>query len=158
METERHARSVSESPEKILLLYTENAKVAATFWEWRHKVMERFFAGLAGIAFAVGWLYGHPELRSLLFIPLLFGAAFSVVSFLMDNVNRKILLGCYATGKDLEQRLGPARGPFTQIADSLNKVNYTVFLKWLYLGTGTIFLVMSILAAAFVHNSDAWPL
>jgi len=83
--------------------------------------------------------------------PLLLRAAFSVVSLLMDSVNRKILLGCYATGKELEQRLGPARGAFTQIADRIGSFNYSVFLRWLYLGTATILLIIAALVHAFVR-------
>jgi hypothetical protein len=99
-----------DSPDPISLVYVENAKVAATFWEWRSKVMERFFAAMAGVAFAEGWIYARKELHSLLFIPLLLGAIFSIVSLLMDDANRRILLGCYATGKELERQLGPVRG------------------------------------------------
>jgi hypothetical protein len=30
-------------------IYEETAKVAAIFWEWRHKTMTRFFAVVGGI-------------------------------------------------------------------------------------------------------------
>ena len=29
------------------LLYSENARGAVAFWEWRHKVMTRFFTAIA---------------------------------------------------------------------------------------------------------------
>ena len=135
----------------LSLLYTENAKVAATFWEWRHKVMVRFFAAIAAIAGVGSWLYGQKELKALVFIPLLIGAGFSVVSFLMDNVNRKILLGCYETGKELERQLAWTLGTFTRLSDHLEEVNYSVFLRWLYLGTASIMLTLCTLAAVLLR-------
>jgi hypothetical protein len=140
----------SAALQKLVLLYTENAKVAATFWEWRHKVMERFFAGVAAIIIGSAWLYQREELRRLLFIPLLVGAALCVVSYLMDRVNKKILLGCYATGKRIEQQLR-SEGAYTRINDQYRDVNYSVFLRGLYLGTAALLLVMSLLAAILVR-------
>jgi len=140
----------SSAVQKLSLLYTENAKVAATFWEWRHKVMERFFAGLAAIIVASAWLYQRGELRRLLFIPLLIGAAFCVISYFMDRVNKRILLGCYATGKEIEEKLGSA-GAYTRISVQYKRVNYSYFLRMLYLGTAALLLTMSLLAARFVR-------
>ena len=73
----------------LSLLYTENAKVAATFWEWRHKVMERFFTAIAGVVVGGWWVYHDKDIRRLLFLVLLFGAIYSAISYLMDRVNRK---------------------------------------------------------------------
>ena len=33
--------------DKYDLMYQENAKIVAIFWEWRHKEMTFFFAGIA---------------------------------------------------------------------------------------------------------------
>jgi hypothetical protein len=134
----------------LSLLYTENAKVAATFWEWRHKVMERFFTALAGIVVGGWWIYHEGKIRGLLFLPLLFGAMYSAISYLMDRVNRKILLGCYETGKDIEQKLGVGPGAYTRILDKYGTVNYTVFLRILYLCTAGVLLLASVLAEIFV--------
>src|ERR1700693_3142534 len=118
--------------QKLSLLYTENAKVAATFWEWRHKLMDRFFAALVAVFAAAGWLYQRQELRRLLFIPLLLGGIYSIVSFLMDRVNKKILLGCYEIGKELEQQLGPTSGAYGRILERHKSVNYSFLLLILY--------------------------
>jgi hypothetical protein len=132
--------------EELSLLYVENAKVAATFWEWRHKVMTRFFTAFAGIVIAVGWIYERKELRHLLFIPMVIGAVYSTVSFLMDRVNRKILLGCYETGREIERQIGSVRGAYGRMLDEYGKVNYTVFLRALYLSSATLFLLAAVVA------------
>lgn len=137
--------------QRLSLLYTENAKVATTFWEWRHKIMDRFFTAFAAIVVVGGWMYERKELKRLLYIPLLIGAVYSIVSYLMDEVNKKILLGCYATGKDLEQQLGPSTGAYTRISDQYGRVNYSVFLRALYLSAAVLLLVLSLLAAIFVR-------
>jgi hypothetical protein len=134
--------------QKLSLLHAENAEVAATFWEWRHKVMNRFFTAFAAIAVVSGWVYERKEIRRLLFIPLLFGAVYCLISYLMDRVNRKILLGCYATGKESEQQLGSV-GAYTRTLDQYKSVNYSVFLRALYLSAAALLLVASVLAAVF---------
>ena len=96
-------------------------------------------------------MYERKELKRLLYIPLLIGAVYSIVSYLMDEVNKKILLGCYATGKDLEQQLGPSTGAYTRISDQYGRVNYSVFLRALYLSAAVLLLVLSLLAAIFVR-------
>ena len=134
----------------ISLLYIENAKVAAIFWEWRHKILERFLAACAAILVACGWMYQHGELRRLLFIPLLIGAIYCIISFLMDRVNAKVLLGCYATGKTLEQHIGQV-GTYTRISDDYPQIQFGRFLRVLYVGGAAAFATMSILALVLVH-------
>jgi hypothetical protein len=137
--------------QKLSLVYGENAKVAATFWEWRHKLMERFFYSTAGIVLGTAWIYKQKELSHLLFVPPLLGCVYCIVSYLMDRVNSKILLGCYKTGKEIEQQLGPVAGAYSVIFDRYERVNYTVFLRALYLSSASLFLAMSGLAAVFVR-------
>jgi hypothetical protein len=43
--------------ENLNLLYQENAKVAAIFWEWRFKLMASFFAVIAALFALAGWFY-----------------------------------------------------------------------------------------------------
>lgn len=58
----------------LLRLYEENGRVAAAFWEWRHKVMTYLFTGVAGIAVATGWLYFQPGLKNWAAGPPVLGA------------------------------------------------------------------------------------
>jgi len=69
---------------KLSLLYQENAKVAAIFWDSRHKVMASFFGGIGALFALTGWFYQHPELHGLLFAPLFLGAVFSFVCSFLD--------------------------------------------------------------------------
>jgi hypothetical protein len=71
-----HVTSVDKEAEKLILLYQENAKVAAIFWEWRHKVMTNFFTGMVALFALFGWFYQQLDLRRFLFAPLFFGAFF----------------------------------------------------------------------------------
>ena len=66
-------------------------------------------------------------------------------------MNKKILLGCYETGKEIEAQLGPIAGAYTQIINRYEKVNYSIFLRALYLSAAVVLLMMSILAAIFVR-------
>src|SRR5687768_3287161 len=59
-------------------IYEENANVAAIFWEWRHKIMTHFFAGMAAITALVSWLYQQiGGFSAWLCAPPLLGAVFS---------------------------------------------------------------------------------
>jgi len=66
-------------------------------------------------------------------------------------VNRKILFGCYRTGKALEERLGPQAGAYTRLHDDYARVNYSVFLSGLYLGAAAMFFLLTALSVRFVR-------
>ena len=62
--------NLPQTPDRasLALVYGENAKIAATFWEWRHKVMTHFFTAFAAIVVLAGWFY--KELKPWLAVPL----------------------------------------------------------------------------------------
>ena len=67
--------------ETLKLLYEENAKVAAIFWEWRHKIMVSFFAGIAALFALAGWFYQQQQLRTLVSASLFLGSLLSFTVF-----------------------------------------------------------------------------
>ena len=137
--------------QRLTVLYAENAKVVATFWEWRHKLMERFFAVLGGTVIGGAWIYHEQDLRRILFILPAVAGVYSFVSYLMDQVNRKILLSCYETGKNIEKQLGPVSGAYTILWDRRKSLSYTYILRAFYLSAGALLLVLSVFAATCVR-------
>lgn len=130
--------------EKISLLYQENAKVAAIFWEWRHKVMTSFFVGIAGLFALAGWFYQQTELRILLFAPLSLGAILSLASLALDNRNRTILRECYRIGEEIEDKLRNEGAIFKSIRTTYHTgVTYTLILCLVYALVGLLLLVLS---------------
>ncbi|HEX7314362.1 MAG TPA: hypothetical protein VF297_10590 [Pyrinomonadaceae bacterium] len=128
--------------EKLDLLYQENAKVAAIFWEWRYKLMASFFAVSAALFALAGWFYQQSELRVLLFAPLALGAIFCLTLFVLDFRNAAILRECYRIGEELEIKLYGEGAIFKSIG-APHSVTYTVILRSVYAGVGLLLLVLS---------------
>ncbi len=83
------------------------------FWEWRHKIMTHFFAGMAALIALIGWLYQQAGgIRIWLCAPLFLGAVFSLVSYLLDKRNKRILERCYRIGKDVDKNSHEEGGIF----------------------------------------------
>jgi hypothetical protein len=136
--------------EILSLLYQENAKVAAIFWEWRHKVMVSFFAGIAALFALAGWFYQQTELRGLLRPALFIGSILSLVSFFLDRRNANILRDCYRVGKVVESKLTKdvaiAGGA---IFESIGKSHYTILTYTLTLGAVYVIVGIVLLALVF---------
>jgi hypothetical protein len=126
-------------------LYEENAKVAAIFWEWRHKIMTHFLTGMAAITALVGWLYKQNGFSAWLCTPLLLGAALSHVSYLLDERNKKILEACLHVGSDLERQSEKGNGIYCFINDLHHntKGSYTRILRTLYRASTYLLLGLS---------------
>ena len=132
-------------------MYVQTAKVAEPFWEWRHKVMTRFFAATAGILVVAGWFYKDPDLKAWTFAPLLVGACFSVISHLLDRVNTYVLRDCYRIAKGLESKMLDGGGIFTCIDNiHYNKGSYYAVLRFVYLGTAAVFVILAVAAMVVV--------
>jgi hypothetical protein len=130
--------------EKLDLLYQENAKVAAIFWEWRHKVMTAFFAVIAALFALAGWFYQQSELRTLLFAPLALGAIFCLASFALDFRNAAILRECYRIGEEIEIQLRDEGAIFKSIrATHYSGATYTIILRAVYAAVGILLLALS---------------
>jgi len=103
--------------QRLTLLYTENAKVAAIFWEWRNKILTQLFAVVAGLTALDGWFYQR-NLYRFLPIPLLLGSVFSFVAFFLDYANGRALGDCLRLGGQLESQLHERAGVFKLLAEN----------------------------------------
>lgn len=139
--------------EKLSLLYQENAKVTAIFWEWRHKVMTNFLTGIGAIFVVAGWLYQQSKLGWFLSVPFFLGIVLSTVSLILDRRNGEILRTCYSVGKEIELELRKGKGAiFEMFADYGKRNTYTMILSAIYILFGIIFLSLSILTLVFPVN------
>ncbi len=95
-----------ETFNKLSLLYQENAKVAAVFWEWRNKILT-FFSTIIGAVFLLAsWLYQQPNFNKQITSAVFFlGAVFVFISLRLDSRNKDILKNCYKVGKNIENKL-----------------------------------------------------
>lgn len=101
----------------LSLLYQENAKVAAIFWEWRNKILTYFFTAIGGLFALIGWLHQYYPGR-IISIPLSLGVILSVAACLLDARNGEILEGCYQFGAYAELKLHQERsGIFSSIGE-----------------------------------------
>ena len=90
--------------ETLSLLYQENAKVAAIFWEWRNKIMTYFLTAISSLTVVASWLYQQYPGRYIS-APLLLGSTLSFALYLLDKRNEEILKACYQIGGDVEYKL-----------------------------------------------------
>lgn len=95
--------------ERLSLLYQENAKVAAIFWEWRNKIITYFAASIVALFTLAGWLYQQKPGRLISF-PLFIGSILSLVLTYLDDRNGEILKASYKCGKDIEIELLKTKG------------------------------------------------
>lgn len=133
------------------LVYKENAKVVAVFWEWRHKGMTYFSAGVTALVALSSWLYKQDGfLRRASFIPLAAGAGFSLISLLLDRRNARILKECYAVGARIEEQINgkSTDGPsiFTHIQKGQRSwPSYTRGLTIFYVGAAVLLVAAAII-------------
>jgi hypothetical protein len=127
------------------IIYSQVCKTAETFWEWRHKVLTRFMVAIAGLMAACGWFYKEPTLKKFVFVPLLLGVIFSLVSFLLDRVNTSVLRAAYHRASEIEKTMTTEGGIFTSIHNihSTRWTHYNI-LRFLYIATAVILLIVAI--------------
>ena len=153
--------------QKLSMLYQENAKVAAIFWEWRNKIITYFSASIAALFTLAGWLHEqHPG--RFISAPLFVGAILCLVLRLLDERNGAILKSTYTCGEDIEKELlktdkgeNPIsiRGTFTLIGEAhtlsasrmpRRKITYTRTLRW-------ALLLLALAQLTFGALNLIWP-
>jgi len=123
----------SERFEALKLLYEENAKVAAVFWEWRHKVMTFFFTVIAALIALAGWGYRH-DLGRFDALPLFVAGLLAFVGAGLNVRTGRIVAATYLSGARVESELAgvagaPGLGDYTIYGSLLrSRVNRAVFL------------------------------
>jgi hypothetical protein len=90
--------------DNLSVLYEENGRVAAVFWEWRNKLLTYYFTAIGGVFVLSGWLYSN-KLGKIAAVPLLLPPILSVVAILVDSRNADILKASYIAGENLERML-----------------------------------------------------
>ena len=138
-------------------IYEENAKVAAIFWEWRHKVMTNFFTGNAALFAVMGWLYQQAGGIRFWFCGLfLLGGAFAYLSYLLDERNKRILEHCYRLGSKLEPALEKGGGIFSFLNElHYTGGSYTQILKFVYLISTVVHFCLSVIIIVVVLYRSA---
>lgn len=106
------AGEISRSQE---LAYAESAKVAAAFWDWRHRLMTFFFTGLVALTAVAGWTVDKHLPGRYLAAPLLLGGALSAVSVLLDRRIATTLQAAYEVGMKIEQDWDVACGIYSKL-------------------------------------------
>jgi FtsH-binding integral membrane protein len=148
-----------DTTEKQSLLYQENAKVAATFWEWRHKIMTYTFSVIAALLGLTAWLHAHQHKAGWLeAVPIGFGGMLAFLAAGLDARNAQILHHCYRIGAEIESEWhnqtnplfhGPDGGTFQAIlASSGGKITYTTLLRYSLTLVGTALLVTAAVVVA----------
>jgi hypothetical protein len=140
-----------EAAKNLAVLYRENAEVTKTFWEWRHKLMTRFFTACAGIVVGASWMYERDPLRPWLYTLFFVGAVFCVMTWVLDLVNTRILRNCYRVGREIEERLSPTRGIYKCIDENYGNIQYFRTLTSMYLGSAVVLLAMTIVAGRYIR-------
>jgi len=129
------------------ILYEENAKVTAIFWEWRHKVLTHFFGVNGALIAATGWLYhASQNLRRWHCIPLLLAAMYSFISYKIDSRHTLILRRAYCIAADIELGVRTEGSIFAYI----NKIHYdggslTQILHRLYRVSALLFVLAAVI-------------
>lgn len=130
------------------LLYVENSKMLHTFFDWRHKVMSRFFIAISAVLFAAHTLAGSEWWLASAAL-LLVGAGVGAAAALMDNVNQRILQDCYVVGEGLERDMGSGvfskmHGTFASGSPSRTALSYRVLLQVLYWTTSALLVASAV--------------
>ena len=150
--------------EKLNLLYQENAKIAAIFWEWRNKILTYFFTAIGALFALAAWLY-QQQLSRYITSALLLGVVLAIVSLFLDYRNEDILKKCYQVGGDIEielrKEIDVIKGK-TAIFEFLGeahrerrRITYTATLRATYIIVGILLFVLSILNCIFPLEKSA---
>ena len=139
-----------DQSKSLEVVYNESAKVAHAFWEWRHKVLTRYYIGLTSLVVVSGWLYNVSDLKRFTFVPFLMASIFSFISYALDSRNAVILRLSYSACEDIEKLLSNEKGFFSRLNEiHYNSASFTVLLKRLYLGSAVVLLILSVLLFCF---------
>ena len=128
--------------QRLSLLYQENARVAAAFWEWQHKTLTIFTAGITALLAIEVWIYNN-DFGRYMAVPPGAAALLSWLCMRFTERNRAILNRTYEIGTQLEAKiaevlqqphepiftwLGSHPGTYRRILPAMFKVAVVVFL------------------------------
>lgn len=140
---------------RLSVLYQENARLAATFWEWQHKTLTIFTSGVVAVLAIEAWMFNQGFGRYMA-APLIAGALLCFICVLFARRNREILNATYGIGAALEQKLKDNLGvdfPHTYAPYEWLKHSRPLYRRWLQ-------PIFAVTAVAFVCGAIAvvaWP-
>lgn len=145
--------------ERLSLLYKENARVAAAFWEWQHKTLTIFTAGITALLAIEVWIYNN-DFGRYIAIPPGAAALLSWLCMRFTERNRAILNKTYEIGGQLEaeitEGLEQSREPiFTWLGS--HPGTYRVILPRMFKVAVIVFLAAAIAAVVHPPNKAAHP-
>jgi ABC-type uncharacterized transport system permease subunit len=137
--------------QRLSLLYQENARVAAAFWDWQHKTLTIFTAGITALLAIEVWIYNN-DLGRYMAIPSGAAALLSWLCMRFTERNRVILNRTYEIGKVLEAKIiegleQPYEPIFTWLGS--HPGTYRRLLPIVFKTAVVIFLALTI--AAIIH-------
>jgi hypothetical protein len=147
------------SLERLSLLYRENARVAAAFWDWQHKTLTIFTAGITALLAIEVWIYNN-DLGRYMAIPLGAAALLSWLCMRFTERNRAILNRTYEIGKVLEGKIAeglvqPDELIFTWLGS--NPGTYRRLLPRVFKIAVVIFLALTIAAVVHAPHNTVHP-
>lgn len=142
--------------EALKLLYEENGRNNRYLVDWRHKVLVRFFVVNAAFLYVAKWLWesGQQYLQSCVWVPFLLTFCISLVFYLMDIRNLKLINLCARIGMKLESEIGSGIGFYSgylklnQERDGKIKrplSSFTTAFRVIYLGNAFISIVLALI-------------
>jgi hypothetical protein len=145
--------------ERLSLLYQENARVAAAFWEWQHKTLTIFTAGITALLAIEVWIYNN-DLGGYMAIPPGAAALLSWLCMRFTERNRAILNRTYEVGKALEAKIAkglelPDEPMFTWLGS--HPGTYRRLLPRVFKTAVVVFLALTIAALLDAPHNTAHP-
>ena len=150
--------------EQLSLLYQENARVAAAFWEWQHKTLTIFTAGITALLAIEVWIYNN-DFGRYIAIPPGAAALLSWLCMRFTERNRTILNRTYEIGKQLEAEIAegleqPREPIFTWFGSYPG--TYRRMLPRMFKVAVAVFLAVTIAAVIHppnkaVHSTSIFP-
>jgi hypothetical protein len=135
--------SIEDVARSSELAYAECGKVARAFWDWRHRLMMFFFAGLVALAALEGWILGKHLSGRFVTGPLILGSLLGAVSAVLDDRVGKILVAAYKAGTAIEKDWKVRAGIYTSI-DTMPGLRMSTVMKYTYWGLAAAMLVAAV--------------
>lgn len=147
LETKADGLEPSSNKEQIskAKIYEEAAKLTVILWEWRHKVMTNFFTVTGGVLAVSGWLY--KDAKAYVYVPLLVGGAYSLISLLIHRRHTRILRECYRMAESIElEAYDSDAGAIYHSIRTIHKDrgSLTQILTYIYLSSAVVFFMVAV--------------
>jgi phosphoglycerol transferase MdoB-like AlkP superfamily enzyme len=139
----------------LSLKYAENARLAAVFFEWRHKLMTFVFTVTAALVVAFGWLLEHDASKWVASAPLFVAASVALAAVPITARHGDILRDAYKRGAALEEAMSTVAGGYSDMYRSRTAgpaPSMTAVLMRLYGLVGLALLTLAALQLIFADS------